>query len=450
MDYPYLPLSDHQVKVLEWVADGCPDGVWEDFSYKRTTYALADRGLVTVDRRRGSWSAHATDGGRYYLDHRRYRPDPDGQDAHPIVAGRRKERPVQPPPIDLIAKLQNGDGVLTVPDPPPDVRAGYRRAISMARSDGTVPAGHALRHTGRDRGDLVIRLVSRDDARKSKEKLLHVPVPATLETAHEAVLSLRDEHRDLLDVADSSRERALLVLQAIADECGRRGHEFCLRPDNAPTFQISVDGIPSGFILFEEYESRPVVDEEDLKNAKYPWQRVQSTLQRIRSGRLVIQTGPRYSAVSWADRKRWSLADRLPQLFAYVEQAAVETLERNARAERERTDRRQEWERARVRARQAYVADLNRRRIDDQLAAVRRAEELRRYAHAIERQADAADDAEQARQAQQWAAWVRAEADRADPLFRPTDLAYVEPEEIKGSDLDAFMPRGMSSWRPPE
>lgn len=61
----YQPLSDRQMKVLKWVVDGCPDGRWEDYSYKRTTYALNDRGLVTVDRRRNSWSAQVTDDGGY-------------------------------------------------------------------------------------------------------------------------------------------------------------------------------------------------------------------------------------------------------------------------------------------------------------------------------------------------------------------------------------------------
>ncbi|WP_437773515.1 hypothetical protein [Arthrobacter sp. KNU40] len=261
--------------------------------------------------------------------------------------------------------------------------------------------------------------------------------------------TLRDKRPRLLDVADSSRERALLVLQAIAEECGRRGYEFSLRPDDNPTFQISMDGVSFGFVMFEEYESRPVMNEADLKEAKYDWQRVRSTVRKVRSGKLVIRTGSRHSPVSWADRKRWSLAGRLPYLFAYVEQSTIETIEQRANAERERIERRQAWERALDRARQLCVTDLNRRRLDDQLAASRRAENLRCYADSIDRQAEAMDDAEPALQARQWAAWMRSEADRTDPLLRLTDLAYVRPEAIKDSDLDAFMPRGMSVWRRP-
>ncbi|BAS11748.1 hypothetical protein AHiyo8_00510 [Arthrobacter sp. Hiyo8] len=163
------------------------------------------------------------------------------------------------------------------------------------------------------------------------------------------------------------------MLQAIADECGRRGYEFSLRPNNNPTFQISVEGIATGFSMFEEYENRPVMNEDELKEAKYDWQRVRSTVQKVRSGKLVIRTGSRHSPVSWADRKRWSLADRLPGLFAYVEQSTVETIEQCTRKEREHIERRQAWEQALERARQLHVTDLNRRRLDDQLAASRRA-----------------------------------------------------------------------------
>jgi hypothetical protein len=447
----YQPLSDRQMKVLKWVVDGCRDGWWEDYSYKRTTYALNDRGLVTVDRRRNSWSAQVTDDGRYYLEHRQYRPDPDGGGPRPAAAEQRKKRrvAVELSSVDLIAELQAGDGVLTIPDPAPNTRALYRLAISKVISNGAVPESYLLRHTGRDHGDLVIRLISRDDAGQSEEKLPPIPVPTTLETIHETVRTLRDERPELLEVADSSRERALLVLQAIADECGRRGYEFSLRPDKAPTFQISVEGISSGFSIFEEYESRPVMNADELKEAKYTWQRVRSTVQKVRSGKLVIRTGSSYSPVSWADRKRWSLADRLPHLFAYVEKTAVETIEQRLREERERIERRQAWEQALDRARQLYVTDLNRRRLDDQLAACRRAEDLRRYADRIDCQAEAMDDAETALQARQWAVWTRSEADRTDPLLRPTGLVYVKPEDIKDSDLDAFMPRGMSVWRPP-
>lgn len=63
------PLTVRQVEVLQWIGEGCQDGVWRDFTYKTTTYALASRGLVAVDRRRKQWSATLTDEGQFYLAH---------------------------------------------------------------------------------------------------------------------------------------------------------------------------------------------------------------------------------------------------------------------------------------------------------------------------------------------------------------------------------------------
>lgn len=81
---------------------------------------------------------------------------------------------------------------------------------------------------------------------------------------------------------------------------------------------------------------------------------------------------------------------------------------------------------------------------------MRRAEDLRRYAEAVDRRADGMDDAGRALLARQWAQWARTEADRVDPLLSPENLARIEPEQVRDSDLEAFMRRGMSVWRPPQ
>lgn len=459
----FRPLSERQVKILDWVADGCPDGVWADTTHKRTAYALADRGLVTVDRRRHSWSAALTESGRYYLEHGNYRPEPIGQgpDHRPpgkergsgrdrsVGRGRQVRSTFSVSPTDLVAELQSSEGVLTVPDPALEVRAGYRRAISRAITDGLVPDGYVLRHKGRDRGDLVVRLLSRDEAAPVREQLPLIPVPESLGGAHEAVLELRDQRPELLDVEESSQQRALLILQAVAEECDRRGYGFSSGSAGNSTFQISVGEIVFAFAMFEEYTRRETPDREEPATVKYEWQRVRSTVQRVRSGRLVIRLGERYSSVSWADRKRWTLADKLPQLFAHVGQTAGDIVERRARAERERQERHRAWEAALVQAKQGYVADFNRRRLDRQLVDAARAEELRRYAARIDQHVVSQHDASAVDHAHGWSAWIRTEADRIDPFQRPEDFSYVDPEQIEPRDLDPFMPRGMTAQHPP-
>lgn len=463
----YAPLSDRQVKVLAWVADGCPDGVWPDFTHKRTTYALADRGLVTVARRRHAWSAALTEQGRHYLDHGVYWPDSDEparaqQLAESSGGGRAGTSDVTvlgssdpagrflASPADLVTELQAGDGVLTVPNPVPVVRAAYRRAISIAITDGLVPDGYVLRHKGRDHGDLVIRLLPRDEAAPAREQLPSIQMPKSLDALHDAVRQLRDHCPELLDVDESSRERAFLILQAIAEECDRRGYRFGLGTEGQSTFQVSIGETGFAFALLEEYTRREVPDPDELATARYEWQRVRSTVQKVRSGRLVIRLGERYSSVSWADRKRWTLTDKLPQLFAHIEQSAHDIAERNARAERERQERHQAWQAALVQAKRDYITDLNRRRLDRQLTKVLRADDLRRYAARIDQHAASLDNAQVAQLAHDWATWARIEADRIDPLQRPKNLSYIEPTDVDPRELEPFMPRGMNARHPPQ
>lgn len=463
----YPPLSERQLKVLAWVADGCPDGVWEDFTYKHTTYALADRGLVTVDRRRHHWSTQLTDQGRYYLGHGTFPPEPVEAETpripeKPTARARWQSKvetsvPRRPAngfavsPTDLVAELQAKDGTLTITDPAAGVRAAYRSSINRAITDGLVPDRYVLRHKGRDHGDLVIRLLPRDETEPVREQLDPIAVPESLHGSHATVRELRDHHSGSLDVGHESRQRALLILQAIAEECVRRGYDFGLRADGQPTFQITVgDDIVFTFVMSEEYERREVPVSDELAAAKYEWQRVRATVQQVRSGRLVIRVGERYSSVSWADRKRWTLVDKLPQLFEHVEQSAIQIAEERARAKIEREQRHQAWENALVQARKDYVADLNRQRLDKQLADSTRAGDLRRYADQIHQRATDLDDPNLVKRVEKWATWVRAEADRTDPLHRSENLVWVEPEEIGPTDLDSFMPRGMNAWRPPD
>ena len=67
-------LSARQVEVLQWVADGSPEGRWPegDYTYKTTCYGLSNRRLVTVDRRQAYWNATITDAGIYYIEHQQF------------------------------------------------------------------------------------------------------------------------------------------------------------------------------------------------------------------------------------------------------------------------------------------------------------------------------------------------------------------------------------------
>ena len=74
MPHPNSPLNARQVEVLQWIAEGSPDGVMEGHTFKVTAVALQNRRLVTISKKGGVWRADATDSGTHYLKHGEYPP----------------------------------------------------------------------------------------------------------------------------------------------------------------------------------------------------------------------------------------------------------------------------------------------------------------------------------------------------------------------------------------
>jgi hypothetical protein len=69
-------LTSRQIEVLQWIAEGCPNRDWPNESHKITAWALDNRGLVEVQRKRQIWTATATHAGHYYLKYRKFEPRP--------------------------------------------------------------------------------------------------------------------------------------------------------------------------------------------------------------------------------------------------------------------------------------------------------------------------------------------------------------------------------------
>lgn len=70
------PLTAKQYEVLRWIGDGCPSGVFDDYSHRISARALSNRGLVAITGHGKRWSASLTSEGSHYLKYGRY-PVPD-------------------------------------------------------------------------------------------------------------------------------------------------------------------------------------------------------------------------------------------------------------------------------------------------------------------------------------------------------------------------------------
>lgn len=437
------PLAPRQVEVLQWIAKGCPAGVWQDFSYKTTAYALAVRGLVTVDRRRNEWSAQLTDDGRFYILNGSYPSDtiPNGG------AGSSLNRPkVTDLAAELLVQLTSAGGQLTVPSPTDRQRAMYRRAIHRLITGHYLPEGFVLRHTGRDHGDLTIRLQHADEVPRRP--------PSPKVTVPPSSVAITDDVRDLvsgirLPVTERTMERALRILQAVANECAVRGWSMNRDPEDDSWLKIITSDGAFQLSLREQLVDCDVPDEATLSTSKYSWQRIPLQARKVGSGRLTLQLGKYYPTRSWSDRSRWSLDDKLGALFAELDAQVAEAVEERRRREADLLRRQQAWDAAVLAAKKAYVVDLNRRRLDNQVDSYARARKLREYARALTDVIDSCQDATAANSVRRWQQWASDEADRVDPVNRVDVLCYVEPDSVAPEDYAPFMPAGMNAQHRP-
>jgi hypothetical protein len=140
----FAVLSQRQAEVLQWVADGFPDGVWKDFSYKarRMRWRIADSSRWTVVHIRGGRRSQiaavtAWNTGRISLSRVPSR-------ARLLPAWRRWLQPHPSPmpgpsvaPASLLDGLETAGGTLTVPDRPAAVRAGLPEGDQRGDQRGT-------------------------------------------------------------------------------------------------------------------------------------------------------------------------------------------------------------------------------------------------------------------------------------------------------------------------
>ena len=437
------PLSVRQIQVLQWIGQGCPDRAWPDFTYKTTTYALAARDLVKVDRRHGSWSAVLTDAGRFYLEHGHYptertptgsRPALDSVADVEAVVGR------------ILSELATEPRTVTVLAPTARERARYRRAIHHIITNHQIPEGFKLRHTGRDHGDLVICLIPESDA-PQRPPTPDVAVPSDGRAVSTEVRELAASRR--MAVSENAMVRALRILQAIHTECVARG--WTLRADRTDerVFEVTTPECTFELTLTEELVNREMPDEEVLDTAKYPWQRVPLRMRKVGSGRLTLRLGRYYGYRTWADRTRWKLEDKLGAAFAEMQSRVDEAAAERRRKVDDLLRRQQAWDAAVQQAKAAYVIDLNRRRLREQAHRHGEAQALRTYAQALAALADSQPDSTDTAPLSDWARAANEEAQRLDPLNDLDSLQRLDPENPQPDDYAPFMPKGMNAHRRP-
>lgn len=367
----------------------------------------------------------------------------------------------------LVAALIASDNQLTISDPAPDARAAWRRVLYALINSDAAPRGLRVRHTGRDHGDLVIRLVPDTPANVPRpEPLPKVAVPVRLTRPHPLIAATRDaagkrttgwvDTRRTADalhvnVAAASVRRVLLLAQALVDEAIHRGHEVrAISGHRCPGgLGIFVNGHGSELVFTEETDRTPhQATKAELDDAaRYSWIRVPEW-DPIPSGRVQLKVGHTiYDPRLTGDRTRWKLEDRLALALHKIETLAAEAEQQRLDAEAREAERRRAYEAAVERARDRYREAKRAEHLHAQVDQWRRADEIRAFIAHVRATAGshghALDDG--------WLEWAARYADSLDPTQSPVVgpvVADPEPGQLQPF-LDGWSPYGpeRATWR---
>ncbi|GIT80151.1 hypothetical protein LLS1_18200 [Leifsonia sp. LS1] len=243
---------------------------------------------------------------------------------------------------------------------------------------------------------------------------------------------------DQIRVSADQRSRLVAVLTALNSQAFLGGFQMGWDDEKG---MLTLRGGDDLFrLLIEEEKTMRVVPDESVV-VKYDWQRLPKVERRVFSGRLrlTITFGVR-SQPWWADRKRWTLEEKLPEIVGVVVDAAQRARDKRDQLQRENDLIAQRWADAVPQARAAYARNVNANRADEQVAAWTKARDLRSYADAVEGSHESVE----------WANWLRAEADRLDPLRNAAELQIAEPVDYPSAEVDRFMPYGWTVLMPPQ
>lgn len=426
-------VNERQLILLRRIADGVEPVTSREYHLATTVHALRNRGLVATTRTGGgAWTAWITDEGRYYLAHGHYRADAAVAVTEHSKPAQIDRKALRISGEDLIQRLVDAGGSLHIPDPEPAVRAAWRRAIHAAANGGNLPEGKRLWHTGRDKGDLVVRLVARRALEaKAQQKAPPIPVPERLIRPHAIVVRIRELSRPMpkpsgldrmyiysrdlrrgLDVSRPSLGRALRILQALITEAERRGYGAHLDDRMGdPRVRITVKG----------HEFAVGIREKDGV--------LRVVLPSAYSGRRL-----------WSDGIRAAVEDKLGDVLANIESRAEEAEQRRIERERREGERRRAWEHEMERARQRFAEDQRAAFLRDQVAAWGLANEIRSFCSAA--MSAGCDDSDEAAA---WLAWATEYADSLSPLSGV--LAKPEIREPSHDELRPYL-RGWSPYGP--
>jgi hypothetical protein len=405
------PLNDLQLEILTWVRNGTPDGVYEDYRPRIVARALDHRGLVEVSGHGQSWQATLTADGAHYLEHGDYPPNPDR-----LAPAAQPEKPAAAPPPRQKAeprprkapRVGPTDAMMTALAAAADHRIEieydqthrYRQLALTAERFKKIPDGMQVTISSDYRSRTAH--VALEPLPEWRTRILApIPVPVVLRDPSDIVTAL--QARDDLDIRAAEKKRALRLVQALVSEARRRDYTvtavrapvknhwgYAERSDETTGhMKIKIGPDEYRLSIYQITEKvEHVATKSELARAGRGW--ALPKWDHIPTGKLGIRidtAGPSFWGQSWTDRDDRPLDDALAQILQELELRHDAATERRLDDERQRLERKRQWEAARERAIQALTESHRAEMIMDQVGRWRDVAAIRDYANHIEQDA---------------------------------------------------------------
>lgn len=474
-------LNNRQWDVLRWVADGCPERVWPDSTYKTTAVALQSRRLVLISRSGGVWSVAVTDKGRTLVNGdagsnespnpaRAASERPTLKKEYGDKTAPQRQRPVRTTPVDgtegpvslsptraLLRDIVEADGELV--RNVKDDKTNYQSLVSIINRRNMAPDGmRVVIEQGDNYAQRIFRL--EPQPAWTTTPVREVVAAERIGRWHKVVAELRDE-KSIGMTSDVAR-RALRILQSLAAEAEARGHSIerpRVHTDNRgfthqeEKGQLVIDVRGHRFAVWliqrEDHSPHEPTAKELKDREKYSWSFI-PRWDKEPGRRLQLRL---YKPVhrgwhdDWNDTKTLSVRveDHLPEVMHQIERTA-DANDARAKAEREELVRRQDRQaRAELLVGDRHAEIVRERVLLDQAQQWAQVRQVRAYIDKLGRHVDGLASTDQRTEAERWLRWCTDYLERSDP-FRTAARMPIVPRptweersklvnEILASDL---------------
>lgn len=340
---------------------------------------------------------------------------------------------------ELLHHLRAAGGSLRVESPSEVLRAQLRLAMEWSEIRPQLVGSGLVTVTSDPSTDsLTVALLAKPSG------CAPIPIPEDWNARHPVIKALTKKS-GRLEVSDDLRPRALRLVQALIDEADRRGYETAIGA--TATLRVKVGSSDLPLALLEETVPGEVVPEHIVRlRGRAPY-RQPATRRREPSGRLRLTLLTGRTAEYWADRKRWTLDQKLGDCFAVMEMQARVAADRLSELEREKVRLASLWESAVESAQQRCIAAQLAKLVDAQAEEADRARKIRRYARRLEH-ASSVHPASAATLGA-LAAAARERAETLDPLSDPDAVQLPTLADLPIDEVQKWMPYRMKAERPP-